>query len=47
MMETLSTSETSISSYHTTLYNIPEDPNLHTRRHESLKLHKFKIGPKP
>jgi hypothetical protein len=40
MKETVSTSETSVSFYQTTLRNIPEDYHLHTRRRENLKSHK-------
>jgi hypothetical protein len=39
MMEAVSTSETLVSVYHTTLRNIPEDSHLHTRRLENLKSH--------
>jgi hypothetical protein len=34
MMETVSTSETSLSFYQTTRHNIPEDSHLHTHRRE-------------
>jgi hypothetical protein len=38
MMAVLS-SETSVSIYHTTRCNIPEDIHLHIRRRENLKSH--------
>jgi hypothetical protein len=37
MMESVSTSETSVNFYQTTRRNIPEDRHLHTRRRENLK----------
>jgi hypothetical protein len=37
MMETVSTSETSVNFYETIRRNIPEDSHLHTRRRENLK----------
>jgi hypothetical protein len=37
MMETVSTSETSVNFYQTTRRNIPEDRHAHTRRRENLK----------
>jgi hypothetical protein len=36
MMEAVSTSEISVNFYETIWRNIPEDSNLHTRRHENL-----------
>jgi hypothetical protein len=36
-MEAASTSETSVNFYQTTLRNIPEDSDLHTRSRENLK----------
>jgi hypothetical protein len=39
MMETASTSETSVKFYQTTRRNNPEDIHLHTRRRENLKSH--------
>jgi hypothetical protein len=39
MMEAVSTSETSVSFYQTTLRYIPEDSHFHTRRHENLISH--------
>jgi hypothetical protein len=40
-MEAARTSETSDNSYLTTWQYIPEDSELHTRRRENLKSHKF------
>jgi hypothetical protein len=40
MMEAVSTSETSVNFYETTLPNIPEDRYLHTRRRKNPKYHK-------
>jgi hypothetical protein len=37
MMETASTSETSVNLYQTTRRNSPEDSHLHTRRRENFK----------
>jgi hypothetical protein len=37
MMETVSTSETSVNFYETTRRNIPEGCHLHTRHHENMK----------
>jgi hypothetical protein len=39
MRDTVSTSETSVSFYQTTLRNIPEDSHIHTRRRENLTSH--------
>jgi hypothetical protein len=39
MMVALGTSETSVDIYLTTWQYIPEDSELHTRRHENLKSH--------
>jgi uncharacterized membrane protein YGL010W len=39
MMETASSSETSVNLYQTTRLNIPEDSHLHTRLRENLKSH--------
>jgi hypothetical protein len=39
MMEAASTSETSIDIQLRTRQDIPEDSELHTRRHENLKSH--------
>jgi hypothetical protein len=39
MMETASTSETSINFYQTTRRNNREDSHLHTRRRENIKSH--------
>jgi hypothetical protein len=39
MMETVSSSETSVNIYQTTRCSIPEDSRLHTRRRENLKSH--------
>jgi hypothetical protein len=39
MMETASTSETSVDIYQTALCNIPENSHLHTRRRKKLKSH--------
>jgi hypothetical protein len=39
MMETASTSETSLSFYQTAKHNTPEDTHLDTRRRENLKSH--------
>jgi hypothetical protein len=39
MMETASTSETSVNVYQTTPPNNPEDSHLRTRRRENLKSH--------
>jgi hypothetical protein len=39
MMEAVGTSETSVDIYLTTWQYIPEDSELHTRRHENLKSH--------
>jgi hypothetical protein len=41
MMEAARTSETSVDSHLTTWQYIPEDSELHTRRRENLKSHKF------
>jgi hypothetical protein len=43
MMEAVSISETSLDFYETTGRNIPEDSNLHTRRHENLKSHRINV----
>jgi hypothetical protein len=43
MMETSSTSETSVNFYQSIRRNNPQDSHLHTRRRENLKPHKFKI----
>jgi hypothetical protein len=40
-MEAVRTSETSVNIYLTTWQYIPEDSELHTRRRENLKSHKF------
>jgi hypothetical protein len=37
MMKAVSSSEMSVSIYHTARRNIPEDSHLHIRRHENLK----------
>jgi hypothetical protein len=42
MMESLGTSETSVSIYHTTYRIIPES-RLHIRRRENLKSHMFTL----
>jgi hypothetical protein len=39
VMESASTSETSVNFYRTTRRNIPQDSHLHTRRRENLKSH--------
>jgi hypothetical protein len=39
MMDTASTSETSVNFYQTARRNIPEVSHLHTRHHENLKSH--------
>jgi hypothetical protein len=39
MMETASTSETSVNFYQTTRRNNPEASHFHTRRRENLKSH--------
>jgi hypothetical protein len=39
MMETVSTSETSVSFYQTTWRNVPEDSHLYIRHRENLKSH--------
>jgi hypothetical protein len=39
MMEAVSSSETLVSIYQTSWFNIPEDSHLHTRRRENLKSH--------
>jgi hypothetical protein len=39
MMDAVNTSQTSVSLYHTTQRNIPEDGRLHARRRENLKSH--------
>jgi hypothetical protein len=39
MMESASTSETSVNFYQTTQRNNPEDSHLHTRLRENLKSH--------
>jgi hypothetical protein len=39
MIEAMSTSETSVSLYHTTRRNITDDSHLHTRQRETLKSH--------
>jgi hypothetical protein len=39
MMESASTSKTSVNFYQTTRRNIPEDIHVHTRRRENLKSH--------
>jgi hypothetical protein len=39
MIESVSTSETSVNFYETTRRNIPEGRHLHTRRRENLKSH--------
>jgi hypothetical protein len=39
MIEEVSTSETSVSFYHTTRRNIQEDSRLHSRRRQNLKSH--------
>jgi hypothetical protein len=41
MMETVSTSETSVSFYEITRRNISEDSHFHTRRREKLKYEKY------
>jgi hypothetical protein len=41
MMETETTSATSVNIYQTTRRNIPEDSHHHTRRRENLKSHSF------
>jgi hypothetical protein len=41
MMEAVSASETSVSTYQTKQRNIPEDSHLHTRRRKNLKSHLF------
>jgi hypothetical protein len=43
MMETGSTSETSVNFYQTTRRNNPEDSHLHIRRRENLKSHKLRL----
>jgi hypothetical protein len=45
MMETESTSETSVKFYPTTRRNIPEDSHLHSRRRENLSLTKINFFP--
>jgi hypothetical protein len=44
MMETISTSETSVNLYQTTLRNILEDSHFHTRRRENLKSQIFTVS---
>jgi hypothetical protein len=44
MMETASTSETSVNVYQTTGRNTPEDSHLHTYRRENLKYHLFEVN---
>jgi hypothetical protein len=44
MMDSASTSETSINFYQTTRRSNPEDRQLHTRRRQNLKSH-LRIGP--
>jgi hypothetical protein len=41
MIETVSTSETSVHSNQTTRRYISQDSELHTRRHENMKSHKL------
>jgi hypothetical protein len=41
MMETVSTSETSVNFYQTTRRNILEDSNFHTRLRENMKSHEI------
>jgi hypothetical protein len=43
MMEAAHTSETSVDIRLKTRQYIPEDSELHTRRHENLKSHKLSI----
>jgi hypothetical protein len=42
VMDAVSTSETSVNVYQTTLPYNPEDSSLHTRRCENLKSHKVR-----
>jgi hypothetical protein len=44
MMETVSTSETSVNFYQTTRRKNPEVSQLHTRRRENLKFHLGQIA---
>jgi hypothetical protein len=44
LMDSASTSETSVKSYQTTGRNNPEDSHLHTRRRENLKSRSILIG---
>jgi hypothetical protein len=44
MMEAVSTSETSVNIYQTTLRNIPGDSHLHTHRRENLKSQQYLSG---
>jgi hypothetical protein len=39
-----SASETSVNFYQTTRRKNPEDSHLHTRRHENLKSHIFRVA---
>jgi replication fork clamp-binding protein CrfC len=41
MMESASTSKTSVKFYQTTRHTIPEDSHLHARRRENLKSHQI------
>jgi hypothetical protein len=43
MMESSSTSETSVNFYQTTRRDNPEDSHLHTRRRENLKSHQHSL----
>jgi hypothetical protein len=44
VMEAVRTSEMSVNIYLTTRQYIPEDSELHTRRHENLKSRIFEVG---
>lgn len=43
VMVAVSTSETSVNFNQTTRCNIPEDSQLHSRRHENLKSHQIRV----
>jgi hypothetical protein len=43
-METVRTSETSVYFHETIQHDIPENYDLHARRHENLKSHKLQIN---
>jgi hypothetical protein len=47
MMEAVSTSEMSVSSYKTTQHSTPEDSHLHTHHQENLKSHMMSLIVEP